>query len=184
MNLMKIVPSKWTICSHFSYVCWKLWCPTVVVNQRPSNHIFVTSFLNIFSWNKWAWGWFLQSREVVKYWNMDYRIVGLFKGFVVNSKKPLRTDTQPFHKTHIFDILSGWVVATLLSRCLLHTQSSIEVTGMGKAGFRTGPCHEQTERKKLRLICIAGIKPDDIPVEAWRRLVVKTGRHNGLPVWS
>ena len=85
-------------------------------------------------------------------------------------------------RDHIFSILSDWVVATLLSSSRLHTLSRIAVTGMVKAGLGTGPCQEQTEWKKLRVTCIAGIKPDDIPAEAWRRLTVNWPAQ--IPVWS
>lgn len=80
---------------------------------------------------------------------------------------------------HIFSILTVWVVATLLSACLLHTHSCIKVTGMVITGLGTdGP-------KKVRWI--ARIKLDDIPVKAWRiglKLTHSPYTTAQKPVWS
>lgn len=48
---------------------------------------------------------------------------------------------------------------------------------MVTAGLGTGSCHEQAESRELRLRHIAGIRTDDIPAEARRRLTVKTHTH-------
>lgn len=59
--------------------------------------------------------------------------------------------------------------------------SRVGVTGTVKTGLGTGTRREQRpqEGKKnpTMLRCIAGIKPDDIPVETWSRLIVNTHTH-------